>query len=101
MPYFNYEEIEVRVAHGGDPDAAKREEAERILKHVRPDDRVWILERTGTGFSSSDLAREIDKVAHEGVIAPDLCRSRNLRRRCLAARTRRRAVVAVTADVLA
>ncbi len=66
MPYFNYDEIEVRVAHGGAPESAKREEAERILKHVRPDDRVWLLERTGTGFSSSDLAREIEKIAREG-----------------------------------
>jgi 23S rRNA (pseudouridine1915-N3)-methyltransferase len=66
MPYFNYDEIEVRVAHGGDPDIAKGEEAERILKHVRRDDRVWLLERTGISFSSSDLAREMEKISHDG-----------------------------------
>ncbi len=65
-PYFSYDEIEVRPSHGGDPRAAMREEAERILKQVRPDDRVWLLERTGTSFSSPQLASEIDKVARDG-----------------------------------
>jgi 23S rRNA (pseudouridine1915-N3)-methyltransferase len=66
-PYFSYSEIEVRVAHGGDPNAALREEAERILKHVRPDDRVWLLERSGVAFSSPELAAEIEKISHSGV----------------------------------
>ena len=66
-PYFAYDEVEVRASHGGDQHAAMREEAERILKLVRPDDRLWLLERTGTTFSSAELAREIERVAHEGV----------------------------------
>ena len=65
-PYFSYAEIEVRAAHGGDPQAAVREEAERILKHVRPDDRVWLLERDGAEFSSTGLAAEIEKIARDG-----------------------------------
>jgi len=65
-PYFNYSEIEVRAGHGGDPNVAKSEEAERILKHLRPDDRVWLLERTGSAFSSAQLASEIDRIAHSG-----------------------------------
>jgi len=65
-PYFSYSEIEVRAAHGGDPGAAMREEAERILKHVRSDDRFWLLERSGAAFSSAQLAGEIDRVAHSG-----------------------------------
>ena len=65
-PYFTYQEIDVRPGHGNDPGGAMREEAERILKHVRPGDRVWLLERTGAGFSSSELAAEIDRVSHDG-----------------------------------
>ncbi len=65
-PYCSYSEIEVRAAHGDDPYAAMREEAQRVLKHVRPDDRVWLLERTGTAFSSAQLTAEIDRIAHDG-----------------------------------
>ncbi len=67
QPYFNYDEVEVRAAHGGDPQAAMREEAERISKHLRPDDRVWLLERTGAAFSSPELARAIDDTTRAGV----------------------------------
>ena len=66
-PYFNYEEIEVRAAHGGDALSAMREEAERILKHIRSDDRLWLLERSGTAFSSPDLARGLGDVARAGI----------------------------------
>jgi len=65
-PYCRYSEVEVRAAPGGDPGVAMREEAQRILKHVRPDDRVWLLERTGATFSSAQLTAEIDKIAHDG-----------------------------------
>jgi 23S rRNA (pseudouridine1915-N3)-methyltransferase len=65
-PYFPYSEVEVRASHGGDAAAAMREEAERIIKHVRPDDRIWLLERSGTAFSSTQLAGEIEKIAHSG-----------------------------------
>ena len=66
-PYFNYSEIDVRAAHGGDPGGAMRDEGERILKMLRPGERVWLLERTGSAFSSMQLANEIEKVAHEGI----------------------------------
>lgn len=67
VPYFNYDEIEVRAAHGGDAKNAMREEAERIVKHLRPDDRVWLLERTGAAFSSLELAKAIDGATHTGI----------------------------------
>ena len=66
-PYFNYDEIEVRAAHGGDPQTAMREEAARILKHLRPDDRVWLLDRTGAAFSSPELARALEDATHAGI----------------------------------
>ena len=65
-PYFSFEEVEVRPSHGGDPGAAMREEAERILKLVRPDERVWLLERTGTAFSSEELSRALTGIANDG-----------------------------------
>ena len=64
--YAPYEEIQVRAAHGSDAAAAMREEAQRVLKHVRPGELVWLLERNGIGFSSEELARKIDAVAHSG-----------------------------------
>jgi 23S rRNA (pseudouridine1915-N3)-methyltransferase len=66
-PYFPYAEVEVRPAHGADPPAAMREEAERIMKLLRPDERVWLLERRGTEFSSPDLARAIESTTHSGI----------------------------------
>lgn len=67
QPYFSYEETEVRAARGDDPQSAMAEEAARILKQIRPDDRVWLLERTGTAYSSPDLARAIDVSVHPGI----------------------------------
>jgi 23S rRNA (pseudouridine1915-N3)-methyltransferase len=66
-PYFPYEEVEVRAAHGGNADAAMLEESGRILRHVRPDDTMWLLERSGHEYSSAQLAREIDAVGRTGV----------------------------------
>ncbi len=66
-PYYAYDEVEVRAAHGGDAPAAMREEGERILKLLRPGERVWLLDRTGTEFSSEELARELDAISREGV----------------------------------
>jgi 23S rRNA (pseudouridine1915-N3)-methyltransferase len=66
-PYFPYSEVEVRAAHGGDPAGAIAEESERILKLIRPDERVWLLERTGTGFSSLELSRALNDATHSGI----------------------------------
>jgi 23S rRNA (pseudouridine1915-N3)-methyltransferase len=66
-PYFPYDEIEVRPAHGSDPTVAMAAESERIRAFLRPDDVVWLLERMGRAFSSEELAREIDAVARTGV----------------------------------
>ncbi len=66
-PYFPCEELEIRAAAGSDPAAAIRDEAERIVRLLRPDERVWLLERTGTPLSSEALARKIESVAYEGI----------------------------------
>ena len=66
-PYHSFEEIEVRAGSGSDPNGAMREEAERILRLIRPDERVWLLERTGTAFSSEALSAAIEAIGREGV----------------------------------
>jgi 23S rRNA (pseudouridine1915-N3)-methyltransferase len=65
-PMAPYEEVEVRAASGAHPGAAIRDETERILKLLRPDESVWLLERTGTELSSEALARKIDGMIHMG-----------------------------------
>jgi 23S rRNA (pseudouridine1915-N3)-methyltransferase len=66
-PYFPYEEIEVRASDGSDPAAAMREEGERILKLLRPDEQCWLLERGGTQLSSEALSRKIEEVGRTGI----------------------------------
>jgi 23S rRNA (pseudouridine1915-N3)-methyltransferase len=66
-PYFPYEEMDVRPGSGGEPAVAMRDEGERILKLLRPDERVWLLERTGTQLSSVDLSQKIQAISHEGI----------------------------------
>jgi 23S rRNA (pseudouridine1915-N3)-methyltransferase len=64
--YHAYQEIEVRAGDGTDPVSAMRDEAERIARHLRPDDVVWLLERGGTQLSSPQLATRLDAVARDG-----------------------------------
>ena len=65
-PMGHLEEIEVRASDGRDPNQAMREEGLRVLKLLRPDDRVWLLERTGTELSSHELCRRLDAVSASG-----------------------------------
>jgi 23S rRNA (pseudouridine1915-N3)-methyltransferase len=64
--YHPLEEIEVRGGNGNDPPAAMREEFDRIVRHLRSDDRVWLLDRAGTQLSSVALARRIDAAGGSG-----------------------------------
>ena len=66
-PYVPYEEVEVRPASGSNPGAAIRDETERILKLIRSDEQVWVLERTGTQLSSEALADKLEACAHTGL----------------------------------
>ena len=45
----------------------KRKEAERILKHVREDAFVIVLDIQGKAYDSEDFAREIDRLATMGI----------------------------------
>lgn len=65
-PYYACEELEVKAAHGGDSQAATAEEGARVLKLLRPDDRVWLLERTGTQLSSEQLGERLATFAKSG-----------------------------------
>ena len=72
-----------------------RDEAERILRHLRPDDRVWLLERTGTQLSSEALAARLDDVAHDGASRLTFVVAGTYGADDRAARTRRIALVAL------
>lgn len=65
-PYVSYEEAEVRAASGSDPRAAVRDESARIVRMLRPDETVWLLERTGTELGSEELAQRLDELTHRG-----------------------------------
>lgn len=64
--YYPIDVVEVRAADGGQPEAAMREEGERILRSVGKDDRVWLLDRDGRELASEELAREIASVSNAG-----------------------------------
>jgi 23S rRNA (pseudouridine1915-N3)-methyltransferase len=64
--YHTYQEMEVRAGDGSDPPAAMRDEAGRILRQLRPDDRVWLLDRSGLELSSPQLASRLEAVARDG-----------------------------------
>ncbi|MFN2449284.1 MAG: 23S rRNA (pseudouridine(1915)-N(3))-methyltransferase RlmH [Candidatus Baltobacteraceae bacterium] len=65
--HYAFEVLEARVGKGRDPQAVMREEAARLLAAIQPDDRVWLLDRGGTQFSSEELARELTGLADSGV----------------------------------
>ncbi len=56
----------VRAADGADPDRAMAAEADAILRLLDPADHVWLLERTGSEFSSEELAARLDALALGG-----------------------------------
>jgi 23S rRNA (pseudouridine1915-N3)-methyltransferase len=63
-PYHRLEEIEVPGAGASEPGAAT--EGAAILRRLTAADHVWLLERTGTAFSSRELAQRLDRLAVEG-----------------------------------
>jgi 23S rRNA (pseudouridine1915-N3)-methyltransferase len=66
-PYHRLEEIEVRAGDGGDPERAMAAEGEAILRLIAPNEHVWLLERTGSEFSSAELAARIERLAIDGI----------------------------------
>jgi 23S rRNA (pseudouridine1915-N3)-methyltransferase len=58
-PYYALEEIDVKPGSGKDPLTAMHEEFERVARHLRTGDRVWLLDRAGTQLSSIAFARRI------------------------------------------
>lgn len=66
VPYFPYEELEVRAADGSDRSKIARIEAERIAKHLRDGETVWLLDRTGIELSSEKLSRTFATVEESG-----------------------------------
>ncbi|MDQ2872491.1 MAG: 23S rRNA (pseudouridine(1915)-N(3))-methyltransferase RlmH [Candidatus Eremiobacteraeota bacterium] len=65
-PYYSFEELEVRAADGSDATRAMREEADRVVKFVRPGEPVWLLDRAGTHLSSVALSERMTAVGNSG-----------------------------------
>ncbi|MHB8195939.1 MAG: 23S rRNA (pseudouridine(1915)-N(3))-methyltransferase RlmH [Vulcanimicrobiaceae bacterium] len=65
-PYYTYDETEVRAGERSDPIGAMRLEADRILKLLNPDERVWLLEREGTQLASHELALRLSEIDGSG-----------------------------------
>jgi 23S rRNA (pseudouridine1915-N3)-methyltransferase len=65
--YIPLDEIEIAPAHGDQPVLAMREEGERILERITSQDTVWLLERSGTVFSSMQLAKRLAQAEQQGI----------------------------------
>ena len=65
-PYFPVEIVEIRASGDAHAGSAVREEGERILKAIGPEDCFWLLDRGGTQLSSLELSRAIEAVIHAG-----------------------------------
>ncbi|MFN2461536.1 MAG: 23S rRNA (pseudouridine(1915)-N(3))-methyltransferase RlmH [Candidatus Velthaea sp.] len=66
-PYHRLEAIEVRAADGERPDAAMAAESTAILRALAPSDHVWLLERTGMQFASTEVAGRLQQLATDGI----------------------------------
>ncbi len=64
--YGAFEELEIAASHGGDPERAMREEGDRVLRALEPGEPVWVLERTGTEWSSLELVEQLAATARNG-----------------------------------
>jgi 23S rRNA (pseudouridine1915-N3)-methyltransferase len=62
----NFEELEVAASHGDNPDRAMREEGERIARALVPGEPFWLLDRTGTALTSTELATKLAAHADSG-----------------------------------
>lgn len=61
-PHLKPELVEIPLSlrsSGGDPAVAKAKEGERILQRIKPGDYMVALDEHGSGWSSTDLAREL------------------------------------------
>lgn len=65
-PYYPLDVVEVKASLGSQPALAMREEAERVLRQIHDDDRVWLLDRAGEQLSSEELSRMVGEVANAG-----------------------------------
>ena len=64
--YEAVEIVEVPASHATDPARAIRDETAAILKRIDESDAVWLLERSGTELSSTELSVRLRELAHAG-----------------------------------
>ncbi len=66
--YGPFVECTVRPqAFSGDVAAVRRQESERVLRGVRPGDRLICLDERGESLDSQAWARLIDRARHDGI----------------------------------
>ncbi|MBD5657531.1 MAG: 23S rRNA (pseudouridine(1915)-N(3))-methyltransferase RlmH [Candidatus Eremiobacteraeota bacterium] len=65
-PYGAFEQLEIPASFGGDPERAKREEGERLLRVLDAGEPLWLLERTGTQLTSVAFAAKLRALADGG-----------------------------------
>ncbi len=66
-PYYTVEEVDVKAADGSNSAVAVRDECERISRCLRPDECIWLLDRSGSELTSIALAQRLRDVSHGGV----------------------------------
>ncbi len=64
--YESYDEIEVPASRGTAPERAIHDEDRRILKALEPSDALWLLDREGKQFSSTELSERLRALADAG-----------------------------------
>lgn len=65
--YESLEVVEVPAGHGADPQRAKHDEGVAVLRRIEPAERVWLLERTGTEWTTMELSARLGALAREGI----------------------------------
>jgi 23S rRNA (pseudouridine1915-N3)-methyltransferase len=64
--YDVYDEVEVAASPGSDPARAMREEGARIVRLLEPGEPLWLLERSGSELSSTELSQQLGSLARLG-----------------------------------
>jgi 23S rRNA (pseudouridine1915-N3)-methyltransferase len=58
--------VEVIEVRSGTGRAATMKEGDALLARIQPDDKVWALDRSGTGLDSPAFAAGLARIGHEG-----------------------------------
>lgn len=63
--YGGFEILEVKPADTREPDRAVNIESERLLRAIKPNDKIWVLDERGKETTSVALARALTKLENQ------------------------------------